>query len=192
MDEDKRAARAAALRRLSDALSLRGSLAAERSALSARRWVRRRRLAAQIALAERSAVHWAPQALTAAHGAVAAADAARAWGRTELAHPRQHVREAAAALLEAIGEPVPVPAALALLSDLASVLSGAPGDVGAWDDLARRLKTRSPDRYPVLTGTQLRSQALAAGVRELSVPGPVRRRRGTSYEAVAAAQEAAR
>jgi hypothetical protein len=187
---DERTPKAAGVHELAVVLAKRDKLVAHREGLARWRWIRRRALADSVAVETGRVLFWAPQAVAAAHEAVATADAARRWGRTELRHPRQHVREAAAALLEAIGQPVAEPGPGQLLSDLVAVM-GAPDEVSAWDDLARRLKTRRPERYPVLTGTQLRQQALVSGVRELALPGPVRQR-GTSYEAVVAAQEAAR
>jgi hypothetical protein len=179
-----------AVHELAVALAKRDKLVAHREGLARWRWIRRRALADSVSVETGRVLFWAPQAVAGAHEAVATADAARRWGRLELRHPRQHVREAAAALLEAIGEPVPEPGPGQLLSDLVAVM-GAPDEVSAWDDLARRLKTRRPERYPVLTGTQLRARALVSRVRELALPGPVRQR-GTSYEAVVAAQEAMR
>lgn len=178
---------------LASAVRQHGVLAARRRTLARWHWIQRRRLARVLYAAQRDVLFWAPGAVQDARGAVTAAEAARRWGRTELTHPRQHVREAAAALLEAIGEPVPGPGPQVLLSDLGAALGAPwnePGSVVAWDDLARQLKDRMPGAYPVLTGSRLRSAARAAGVAELKVAG--QRRLGTSCEAVSTAQEASR
>jgi hypothetical protein len=107
------------------------------------------------------------------------ASLAARWARLELASPRQHAREAAASLLEALGEPVTLPPGSVLIGDLAMVV---PPDAPAvaWDDLARLLKDAFPSSYPVVTGAQLRSAARAAGAAETEVRSGGTRRLGVS------------
>jgi hypothetical protein len=179
-----------ALNALADALRQRGVLEARRDQLSGWHWLARRRLAAQSRRCAITALWHAPAVLEGAREAQRRADTARSWGRTELGSPRQHVREAAAALLEAIGEPVTVPAGAQLLADLNDVLfdgRGSPSRAVAWDDIARALKELFPSRYPVLTGMLLRRSALQAGVAEQVVADGVSRRGAASRAAVAAA-----
>lgn len=177
-----------ALEALADALRQAGVLEARRDQLSGWHWLARRRLSASLTQCEITALWHAPAVLEAAREAQRRADAALSWGRLELGSPRQHVREAAAALLEAIGEPVEVPGGSQLLTDLDAMLQPrSPAVPAAWDDIARVLKELFPQRYPVLTGMLLRRSALQAGVAECEVLDGVLCRSGTSRAAVVAA-----